>query len=181
MSADTMFKGLVPSAKMGGTAVSTTETQFVDTTSSANPLVAYVPGMNRLNGRPFELHVAGRATGGTTVNLTIKLYWGTSATYSSNTNIYTTSTIAYDSASSNFYHIFRFVWDSTSGKLNGAITGGWNGLTPTIVTNAVTTQVSSVDLSGDLLSTGNGFTVTGTWSSSNANNAAYITAFELRA
>ena len=169
----TIYTAKTPSAIVGGTAHGTTETQFLD--AAGNPLKIYIPGSSTMDGKPFQVVVAGRVTGGTTVNFTLNLAHGVSATYSSNTTIATSGAVAVNSASTNFLMIVYLIWDSTSLILQGCSGDGWWGTTPTIHTKAVTTARTAVDLTVD----GVGFTVTGTFSGSNANNAAYITSLSL--
>jgi hypothetical protein len=176
MGANVVYRAKVPSAIVGTTAVTTVETQFLD--AAGNPLKVYLPGSYRISGQMFEIVVAGRAKGGSTYNFTLNLAYGVSATYSSNTTVATSSTVAAATTYSPFLLHCKFVWDSVGQKLFGVSGDGFFGSTPTIHTKAVTTAVSTVDLTAD--ATGLGFTLTGTWGTSHADNAAYITQFDLK-
>jgi hypothetical protein len=170
----------LPSAELNLGGTSTSEAQFLTASAqngvaAATRLICYTPGSNQLKYRRFVVRVGGRVTGGTTTNFTAKLYWGTSSTIASNTNIATSSTNAVNSASGNWELQASCVWDATSGKIQGVFQGWVNG---TAVAAAILSNIpSSVDLSGE--STSNGFTVTGTFSSGNASNAAYVDYFEV--
>jgi len=171
MSCDVSFRAKVPSAIVGGTTHATNETQFLD--AAGDPLKVTIAA-SKVSGQLITLKIVGRVTGGTTTNFTLNIAHGTSSTYSSNTTIATSGAVAVDSASTNFAYIVRLVWDSTSLKLAGVSGDGWMGLTPTIHTKAVTTLRTAIAATANL-----GFTLTGTFSASNANNAAYITQFDL--
>ncbi len=169
----------LPSAEinLGGTA--TAEAQFL-TASAQNgvaagtKLVCYMPGSNTMKQRSFKVRVGGRYTTGTSAALTVSLYWGTSTTISSNKKIATGSALI-ATGSGNFFVEFEGMWDSTSAQILGIQRGYVNGVA--IALAAITTSTSSVDLSGE--STSNGFTVTGTFSSGNASNAAIVDVFEV--
>lgn len=170
----------LPSAEINLGGTSTSEAQFL-TASAQNGvaagtrLICYTPGSNSLKSRRFTVRVGGRVTGGTTTNFTAKLYWGTSATIASNTSIATTSTNAVNSASGNWEIVAECQWDSTSQKIGGTFAGYVNA---TAVARAILSNLpTSVDLSGE--STSNGLTVTGTFSSGHASNAAYVDYFEV--
>lgn len=171
MSSDACYRAKVTSAIVGGTTHGTTETQFKD--AAGDPLKVVVAA-EKINGKMMTLKIVGKVTGGTTTNFTLNIAHGTSATYSSNTTIATSGAVAVDSASTSFAFILRLVWDSTSLELAGVSGDGWMGLTPTIHTKAVTTVRTAIAATADI-----GFTLTGTFSSSNAGNAAYITQFDL--
>src|SRR5262245_56066444 len=109
---------LLPSDAIG--ASSTSEISF--TKSSVN-VTCPLEGSNINNKRPFYVRLWGRATGGTTTNLTIKLYYGSVA---SGTNIATTGAIAVNSASGNFFLEGMVIVDSTSLKLQGLLKGWVN-------------------------------------------------------
>lgn len=170
----------LPSAEvnLGGTA--TTEAQFITASrvgqrAAGQPLAVYTPGSNTLKARRFMVRAGGRVTGGTTTNLTVKLYWGTSSTIGSNTNIATTGAIACNSASGNWELACDLMWDSTSSKLQGKF-AGWVNATA-VAAAVLSTGPTTVDLSGE--TTSNGFTVTATFSAGNASNVAYVDYFEV--
>lgn len=170
----------LPSAEINLGGTGTAEAQFL-TASAQNGvaagtrLICYTPGSNQLKQRRFVVRVGGRVTGGTTTNFTGKLYWGTSSTISSNTSIATTGAIAVNSGSGQWELVAELTWDSTSAKIGGTFQGHVNA---TAVARVVLSNLpTTVDLSGE--STSNGFTVTGTFSSGTATNAAYVDWFEV--
>lgn len=170
----------LPSAEINLGGTSTSEKQFL-TASAQNgvaagqPLKCYTPGSNTLKSRRFSVRVGGRVTGGTTTNFTAQIYWGTSSTIASNTSIATSSTNAVNSTSGNWEMNADLRWDSTSSKIGGFFSGFVNA---TAVSRVVLSNLpTTVDLSGE--STANGFTVTGTFSSGNASNVAYVDYFEV--
>lgn len=154
-----------------GGASSTAEFQF---SKSSSRFIARMPGSDRFKERPFKVKVWGRVTGGTTTNFTVNLDHGTSATISSNTTIATSGAIAVNSESGNFLLEAICLWDDTSDKLQGSF-NGWINNTAVAVT--VNTEVGTVDLVDE----DDGFTVTGTFSASNASNAAILDGFEVEA
>mgnify|MGYP003395740219 CR=1 FL=1 len=174
MSASVCFRAKVPATAIGGTAITTVETQFKDY-AGTNPLKVYVPGSTRLDGQMFKIIVAGRAIAGSTYNFTLNLAYGISATYSSNTTVATSGTVAIATTSCPFLLTAEFVWDSVSQKLFGVSGNGFWGITPAIYTKAITTAVTSVDLTTE----GLGFTLTGTFGTSHASNSAIITQFDI--
>ena len=185
MSSDVSYRAKVPSALVGGTAITTTETQFKEVASAlavaaagaaaatATPLKV-VLGAEKLDGKLFTLVIGGIVTGGGTTNVTINLAHGTAAAFASNTTIATSGAVAVNSANSNFAMIVRLIWDSTSLIMQGCSGDGWFGTTPTIHTKAITTARTAIAATADL-----GFTITCTYSASFAGNAAYITQFDL--
>ena len=185
MSASCLYRAAVPSALVGGVAITTVETQFKERASAlavaaagaaattATPLQVVVAA-NKLDGQMFTIKIAGKVTGGGTTNVTINLDHGTAAAFASNTTIATSGAVAVNSASTNFGMIVRLVWDSTSLIMQGCSGDGWFGTTPTIHTKAITTARTAIAATADL-----GFTLTCTFSASFAGNAAYITQFDL--
>lgn len=163
----------LPSAELNLGGTSTSAVQFKDSGGS-DGLICYIPGSNKLKNRRFKVRASGRVTGGTTTNFTITMYYGVSATVSSNTAIEASTARAVDSASHNWMIEADLVWDVTSQKLQGmGISVVANiGVDAWAVINNVPT---SVDLSGE----GLGFTLTGTFSTGNASNVAYCDQFEL--
>lgn len=170
----------LPSAELNLGGTSTAEAQFKTaaaegSTAAAATLVCYMPGSNTMKQRRFTVRVGGRLTGGGTTNFTGKLYWGTSSTIGSNTNIATTGAIAVNSASATWELEIVAAWDSTSQKITG-LQKGW--VNATAVAQVIVTNVpTAVDLSAE--STSNGWTVTGTFSSGFAGNVAYVDYFEV--
>lgn len=169
----------LPSAEinLGGTA--TAEAQFLTASAqngvaSGTRLICYTPGSNMLKQRIFKVRVGGRVTTGTTAVFTASLYWGTSATISSNKKV-ASGQANLVSTSGNWLVEFEGQWDATSAQLIG-VQRGWVNSVP-IALATISTSTTTVDLSGE--STSNGFTVTGTFSSGNASNAAIVDFFEV--
>jgi len=169
---NTVINGIyLPSAGLGN---ATSETQFNG--SNAALLTCIVPGTSKLKNRPFTVRVAGRVTGGTTTNFTLKVYWGTSSTIGSNTQLATSGAIAVNSASANFDVTLVLMWDATSQKIQGRFSGQMNN--SLVAAAALSNAVSSVDLTAGETSTV-GLTATGLFSASNASNTAIIDVFEI--
>lgn len=159
--------GNFPPSAAGG-ASSTSEFQFAD--SAGNALVAYIPGSNKLSNKPFRVRAWGRVTGGTTNNFTAKIYYGST----SGTSLATTGAIAVNSVSGNWMLVLDCVWDSTSGKIQGIFKGHVNGTAVAqAILSSVTTPGSTV-LPSTASSTSIYFSASGTFSGSNAGNAAYL-------
>jgi len=185
MSASVSFRARVPSALVGTTAITTTETQFKDAASAALVSAAGAAATTadpvkvgilaeKVDGQMFTLQIAGRVTGGGTTNVTLNICYGKAAAFASNTTIATSGAVAVNSANTNFGYIVRLMWDSTSLILQGVSGDGWMGTTPTIHTKAITTAQTAVAATTLLA-----FTVTCTYSASFAGNAAYLTQFDL--
>ena len=127
--------------------------------------------------RRIEISAGGRLTGGTSTNYTPQLQFGTSATATSNTDMESGAAIAVNSVSGLWFIEWTGVITST-GYLDGAgrsmVAGSTRTLTDWVTQdNAITTA----DPDGV---TAQGFVVTGTFSSGNASNAAYLDFFVLR-
>jgi hypothetical protein len=147
-----------------GTAIGATSTAELDAKDSqATPVVAkfYLPGSNILLNRPFLIRAAGRATGGTTTNLTVKVYIDSTAVFSS-------GAIAVNSVSGNFLLECLLFGDSTSAQIIG-LGGGWVNLTA--VARAITTALTSADFATETI---HAVKVTFQFSASHANNAAVL-------
>lgn len=156
--------------KLPGSAVgasSTSEIQFTD--SAGNAAVCTVPPGQLAAGRAFRLKLWGRATGGTTTNLTVKLYQGAAI----NNLIFTSGAIAINSVSGNFQLIADLESDTTSKILQGLARGQVNA---TAVAQAATSAVTSFDAS--LVQQ---FSGSATFSASNAGNLAILEGLEVEA
>lgn len=160
----------------GGT--STSEVAF--TTDGTTVVLLPLPAAGQLSGSPgagsaaFRVTAWGRVTGGTTINYTAQLQYGTSATPGSNTDIEASTARAVNSESGTWMIQTDLTWDVTSSKIQGR---GWsmvNTLVDAVATidNEITS--SDPDADGTL-----GFVVTGTFSSGHASNAAYLDGFVL--
>lgn len=154
-------------------ASSTAEFQFVDDAATPVRLRLRLPPGSIGNGRPFKVKAGGRVTGGTTTNFTVNLDAGDSATIGSNTTIETSGAAAVDDESGSWYVEAILRADDTSDKLQGKGYGEVNG---TVAAEAATAEVASFDPDVE-----QGFTVTGTFSASDADNAALCDYFEAEA
>ncbi len=162
----------------GGT--SSSETAF--TSDGTLPIVLRMPTGEQLcsaNGkgaRRIAVRAGGRVTGGTTTNFTPQLQFGTSATPGSNTDLESGGAVAVNSVTG----LWLIEWEGVVTKdnvLDGAGRHFVSGSTRTftdwaVQDNAVTT--ADPDSNGTL-----GFVVTGTFSTGNASNAAYLDWFTL--
>lgn len=162
-----------PSAAQG--ASSTSEFQFQD--SSSNALVCWLPGSSKVANRPIRIKAWGRVTGGTTTNFTAQIYMAnatTSQTLANSTSLATTGAIAVNSLSGNFELELTGIWDSTSNKFQGVQAGWVNG---TAVARAIASSVTKPALAPS--TEGIGITASGTFSASNASNAAILDGLEV--
>jgi hypothetical protein len=151
---------------------------FVQSDSSSKAAAVYVPDQWQDNtvasSLAFRIRAYGRATGGTTTNLTIALQSGTSTTAGSNTDTITSGAVAWNSASGPWMIYGDFVWDVTSKKVSG-IAQQINVPAGTIVAQAASTQLTSIDYSTN----GLGFVVSAFFSATNANNLVTLDGFSL--
>lgn len=158
----------LPSTDIGD---ATAEAQFA---VGGSRLICTLPGSNRLNKRKFKIRVAGRVKGPGTINtFTAALYFGTSATIGSNTEIASTGAIATGASATNWALEADCFYDSVSGRIQG-LQKGWvhaTALAQAILSNPAT----SVDLSLEAL----GLTVTGLFSVSDVANSAIVDVFEV--
>lgn len=171
----------LPSAELNLSGTSTSEKVFL--TTGGLPLILPFPSAGELagaNGKKMSLiriTAAGRVTGGTTTNWTMQLQYGTSATPSSNTDIESGAAVAVNSVSGQWCLIAHLMIDNTSGKIDGfahhIISG--STVTYTAVAKADNTITGVVPDGSATL----GFVLTGTFSSGNASNVAYVDVFQL--
>lgn len=176
---------VIASALAGGAtaqgASSTAEFQFND----AGKLSATsTPGRLRLrlgplgvsgdrNQHAYEIIAGGRITTGGTTNFTVQLDSGDSATIGSNTTIYTTGARAINTESGNWHLKVTIYVDSTDDNIRGFGESFVNLLyqTPTVVV-AFPAQDPDNEMP---------FTVTGTFSASDAGNLATCEYFHAKA
>ena len=159
----------------GGT--STSKTVF--TSDGTTPVICYLPTPNQLGGASapgsaFKVRAWGRVVTSGTLNFTVTLQYGTSATATSNTDIEDSGTTSLASLTTNWWIEAWLVWDGDSNRINGA---GWcqvhttlDGLTT--IDNAIT----SADPDG---STAVGFVVCGTFGTGAAGNKCYLDGFQI--
>jgi hypothetical protein len=165
----------------------TNDSIFLQSDSSA--LAAYVSayqaalvgGTSNLDGKSFYVRATGKVTTGTSSTLIVTLYYATAArtaiTYNG-TGVSTTgatlTTGAIGTTSGNWMIEATFLWDYTSKQLNGYF-DTLSSPTPTLAAPAVTTQITTVDLSVP----GPGFVVGAHFGSTNASNVVSLSELEL--
>lgn len=153
----------LPAAAVG--ASSTAEIQFLNNLG-AHAIARVAAG--QFTNRRLRVRAGGRVTGGTTTNVTFKVYYGDLTT-----SIASSGAIAVNSASGNWVIEASVEVDSTSSKLQGQFSGQTNG---SLVTAAATTTVSSVSVSSEL-----DISASATFSASNSGNAAILDYLEVDA
>jgi hypothetical protein len=149
----------------GGTAWATTETIVARASDSTAACLVYLPASGRLDGKKIKVNARGRMTGGTTTNVTIALYKGTSLTVGSNTKVATSAATACNSASGNWELSWEGVYDATSLALQARMQGLNNGTA--IALAAATANLASVSNSTEKATA---FCVSGLFPASNAGN-----------
>lgn len=160
-----------------GTGNVTSETQILGadgkllTLPLEGSLVLQTPG----NARRFRLSIGGYMTSGTTSTVTLKLYFGTSTTISSNgTAIVAPTTASLASTNQNFFLDVHLIYDSVSTSFGGYFIGSAvnTNIAATAITQTSVTAVSDV-------AEGQGFSLTAIFNSTNASNNLVVTTFEL--
>ncbi len=178
---------LLPSAELNLGGTSTSEKQFLISTATAGvpvtaPLPCRLPGSNTLKNRPFRIRAAGRVTGGASGNFAVSLYFGNSATISSNTKMSTTGNNNVNTTGGTWLLDTLCMWDSTSQTIRGQFSGF---VYATMVTGAIlSNSITVVDLSTEpnvatASGTQNVVTLTGQFGTGNAANVAYVDVFEV--
>ena len=157
---------------------STTETVFID--ASSNVIVLPFPsnselaGANAMKSRMINVNMCGRVTTAGSYNVTVKMYFGTSGTTSSDTAIASTGAVSVATASANWQIRCALVVDVTSNVLDGWYATSLNGtrVANTIITAAVTT--ADPDAGSTL-----GFVGSITFGTGSAANLCYLDDFSL--
>jgi hypothetical protein len=135
-------------------------------------LILQTPG----NARRFKISIAGYGKSGTTSTVTLKLYFGTSTTISSNgTALVAPTTASFGSTNQNFFLNVELIYDSVSGSIAGIFYGQ---AANTLIDLTAITQTSVASGISDTAE-GQGFTLTAIFNSTNASNNLVITTFEL--
>jgi hypothetical protein len=165
----------------------TNDSIFLQSDSSA--LAAFVSayqgglvgGTSNLDGKAFYVRATGKVTTGTSSTLIGTLYYATASRtaitfngtgVSSTGATFTTGAIA--TTSGNWMIEATFLWDFTSKQLNGYF-DTLSSPTPTLAAPAVTTQLTSIDLSLP----GAGFVMGAHFGSTNASNVVSLSEFIL--
>lgn len=141
--------------------------------SAAGNLTLTLPQSGILANRRLRFTVAGRVTPGTSSTFTCIMLSG--STVGSGTMM-TSGAMSAGTANYNFFMIGEAYWDSTANILQGSFWGSTyaNATTAIIDVTAFSTALSSNPTTG----TGQAFTVSGLFGSSNASNNAFIDVFE---
>lgn len=186
--ASTMSRAQLPSAELNLGGTSTTEKVFCVAGSTTLACVCPLPSLETLagsTGKKFsiiKITAGGRLTGGTTTNFTPQLQFGTSITVASNTDMESGQAVAVNSVSGGWLIEGTYFIDYTSGKIDGYSANFTSGSTVTYLAVAKadnTISSSSTPAFSFTTSTAQGFVVTGTFSSGNASNVAYLDVFTL--
>lgn len=162
----------------GGT--STTKTVF--TTNGTTPVICYLPNTGELAGGAttsgysacFKVRAWGRVVTSGTVNFTVSLQYGTSATATSNTDIEDSGATSLASLTTNWAIECTLIWDNDSQVINGF---GWSQVNTTKdAETTIDNQITSADPTG---TTSVGFVVAGTFGTGAAGNACYLDGFQI--
>jgi len=127
------------------------------------------------NARRFRLSIAGYMTSGTTSTVTLKLYFGTSTTISSNgTAMFSITTASLASTNQNFFVDVNLIYDSVSTSFGGYYIG--SAVNTNISATAITqTSVTAVSASSEA----QGWNLTAIFNTTNASNNLVVTTFEI--
>lgn len=186
--ASAISKASLPSAELNLGGTSTSEKVFTISTSTTTACILPIPSLEALAGANakkmsiLKVYAAGRVTGGTTTNFTPKLYWGTSTTVASDTAFMSGAAVAVNSVSGMWAIEGTLFLDYTSVKIDGYFTNMITGSTVTLTAAAKATATLSASSTPAFSFTTNslqGFVLTGTFSSGNAANVAYVDVFQL--
>lgn len=135
------------------------------------------------NGRPFLLRCAGTFTSGVATNdLQIGLYLGTSATIGSDTAISTAITTgtggAFGAVSGHFLLETELLWDATSGKVDGTISGyvAPSGVARLPVGGNAPAYISQFSAAA---ASNLNFLISAKWNATNAGNLLQVTEWSL--
>lgn len=115
--------------------------------SATAALILNVPPGGPLEQRQFLLKVSGYITTTQITNVTLKIYNGTSTTVGSDgTALGSTGAIGVNNLSCPFWLEYKLIFDSVSGRLQGAYTGYVNNtVAPSLTTIAALTGISNVN------------------------------------
>ncbi len=156
--------------------IGTTFTLFKKTSATTSPVLVFMPGSGRLNGKVFRVRASGEITTAATTNATVTLQYGTSGTTGSNTTIEASGAVAVNTTSEPFEISADLILDSTGQALRGS---GRSNIADT--TGAIATldnNPTSVDpAAGDDAT--QAFAVGITFSTGNAANVADLRDFTL--
>lgn len=162
----------------GGT--STTKTVF--TSDGTTPVICYLPNSGQLAGGSttsgysgrFRVKAWGRVVTSGTLNFTISLQYGTSATAASNTDIEDSGATSLASLTTNWFIEAELVWDNDSLRINGF--GRAQVHTTYDAEATIDNAITSADPTG---TTAIGFVVAGTFGTGAAGNLCYLDGFQI--
>ena len=160
----------------GGT--STTETAFTTDGSTLVyvplPSAAELTGANPQGAARFKVRAWGRVVTSGTLNFTVALYYGTSATLASDTKIEDSGATSLASLTTNWFIECDLVWDGDSNRINGF---GRTQVHTTFDAEAtIDNAVTSADPDGN---TAQGFLVSATFGTGAAGNKAYLDGLQI--
>lgn len=173
----------VPNLPVGGTqsalsayvAFQVFNTLTSTTTQVAPNLAGHADSVNCVR---FTVRAWGRVTGGTTTNWTPSLQFGNSNTFTTNTTMGSLTASAFNTASGVWSLDADLIWDATSGKISGTISG-LNGSTAAIVASALITPVTGQAPVAPANAQTLTFSIGGIFSATSASNLAYLDGFEV--
>ncbi len=167
-SSCSVFSG--PSANVGN---ATSETLFTNAVGGASCTIT-LPANGEYKNKLLRMKAAGRVTPGTTGNVTVSIYGGTTVT--SGNKIGTTGTVSCASACPFIIDVVMF-WNNDTDSFWGYQTGIM-GATPTLTTLAINSNKYSADPDPTPSATIS-FVVGALFGTSNASNAAYLDEFSI--
>lgn len=146
--------------------------------SASQALVVNIPAGGPLEQRKFYLRISGYVIGGTTTNVTLKTYVGSSATVGSNgTAIGSTGGVACNSAKAPFMIECAGIYDSVSGKLQMTFKSLLNNtLVAEVAGGATYTGITNSGTNGGAVAS---FVLTYQFSAGNAANAINVQEFAI--
>src|SRR5216684_2439455 len=156
----------LPSAQIGNVIA---ETQYNGSDNLL--LVCPLEGSQTLNNRRFTVRIGGTCGSNGATNLTIKVYFGISATIASNTALASTGAVAMASANHNFWLDILMQYDTISNKIQGYFIGQIAG---TVVSE---TTLSAIPTSVSDVAEGQGFTVTALFGTTQTGNVSIVQTF----
>jgi hypothetical protein len=186
--ASIISRAALPSAELNLAGTSTTEKVFTISTSTSVACILPLPSLEALAGATgkrmscVRIRAWGRVTGGTTTNFTPQLQFGTSTTVASNTDLESGAAVAVNSVSGVWAIDGLYYIDHVSGKIDGYASNFLSGSTVTLTAAAKadnTISASSTPAFSFTTTSAQGFVLTGTFSSGNAANVAYVDGFQL--
>lgn len=158
----------------------TVETQFPN--GRAAQLNLPLPSNGMLANKRFRLVVSGRVQTTITNTFNLNVYFGFSTTISANTLIFSTGANSVNNINTGFNLWIDLYWNATALTISGRGEGQINN--NPIGPSGLSNTISSVDPNRDsstFLASGAtyGFTITGTFGSTSANNHAFADIFEM--